>query len=184
MSENQAPQVTRKQFLKLLAAAGGATAAAAFLPGKWVKPIVKMGVLPAHAQSSLNSPVTISSLGFSINLGKLNSKGNGLASPAKKNSISVPMEVQFDYNDPDSGMTDRAGLHLVINGINALSGETIAGQGGSITGPSTGTATFFLNGTSSYWYDCYDTPPAELHIVLDDSRESNTITTNLPPPPC
>jgi hypothetical protein len=38
--------------LKVLAAAGGGITAAAFLPAKWVKPIVNSGVLPVHAQAS------------------------------------------------------------------------------------------------------------------------------------
>ncbi|GAB4423992.1 MAG: hypothetical protein Kow0031_02770 [Anaerolineae bacterium] len=39
-------------MLKALAA-GGATAAAALLPERWISPVVEVGVLPAHAQTSL-----------------------------------------------------------------------------------------------------------------------------------
>jgi hypothetical protein len=42
----------RRQLLKALAATGGAAAAASLLPGKWAKPVVEAGVLPAHAQVS------------------------------------------------------------------------------------------------------------------------------------
>jgi hypothetical protein len=42
----------RRQLLKVLAATGGAAAASSLLPGKWAKPVVEAGVLPAHAQVS------------------------------------------------------------------------------------------------------------------------------------
>ena len=45
--------LSRRELLKALAATAGATAAAAFLPGNWVKPVVTAGVLPAHAQGTL-----------------------------------------------------------------------------------------------------------------------------------
>ena len=51
MEESNIP-VSRREILKALAAGGGALAAAAFLPGRWAKPVVESGVLPAHAQSS------------------------------------------------------------------------------------------------------------------------------------
>jgi uncharacterized protein YfaP (DUF2135 family) len=42
--------VKRRQLLKALATAGGVTAASALLPGKWSKPNIGVGALPAHAQ--------------------------------------------------------------------------------------------------------------------------------------
>ena len=49
MKENQPEQISRRRLLKALTAAGGVIAAS-FLPGKWAKPVVEVGVLPAHAQ--------------------------------------------------------------------------------------------------------------------------------------
>jgi hypothetical protein len=43
----------RRQLLKLLAATSGAAAASGSLPDRWLKPVVEVGVLPAHAQGSL-----------------------------------------------------------------------------------------------------------------------------------
>ena len=48
--------LSRRDALKALAAIGGAAAASALLPEKWVKPVVEAGVLPAHAQTSVCSP--------------------------------------------------------------------------------------------------------------------------------
>lgn len=44
--------IGRRQLLKALVATSGAITAASLLPGKWTKPVVEAGVLPAHAQSS------------------------------------------------------------------------------------------------------------------------------------
>jgi len=51
----QAPEKTlgRRELLQALAAAGGAVTASSLLPGEWAKPVVEVGVLPAHAQISL-----------------------------------------------------------------------------------------------------------------------------------
>ena len=50
--ENETPKetVSRRQLLKALAATGGAVSASSLLPGKWAKPVVDVGLLPAHAQ--------------------------------------------------------------------------------------------------------------------------------------
>jgi hypothetical protein len=40
----------RRQLLKALAATSGAVAASSMLPGKWARPVIEAGVLPAHAQ--------------------------------------------------------------------------------------------------------------------------------------
>jgi hypothetical protein len=42
----------RRELLKAITAAGGAIVASTLLPGEWAKPVVEVGVLPAHAQVS------------------------------------------------------------------------------------------------------------------------------------
>jgi hypothetical protein len=44
-------QLSRRQLLKILVAAAGA-AALASAPNKWKTPVVEVGALPAHAQTS------------------------------------------------------------------------------------------------------------------------------------
>jgi hypothetical protein len=65
--EESKPQLSRRDALKALVAAGGALTAAAFLPGKWAKPLVEAGVLPAHAQSSCPTVTTDYNYGFCDN---------------------------------------------------------------------------------------------------------------------
>ena len=61
--EEAKTQVSRREILKALAAGGSALAASAFLPGKWTRPLVEAGVLPAHAQSSCAITVEITEAG-------------------------------------------------------------------------------------------------------------------------
>ena len=44
--------LSRRDLLKALAATGGAITATTMLPEKWTQPVVDVGVLPAHAQTS------------------------------------------------------------------------------------------------------------------------------------
>ena len=50
--ERGARGLSRRELLKVLGAAGGGLTAAAFLPARWLKPVIESGVLPAHAQAS------------------------------------------------------------------------------------------------------------------------------------
>ena len=45
-------KISRRNLLKAIIAAGGGLTAAAFLPEKWVKPVVSAGVIPVHAAAS------------------------------------------------------------------------------------------------------------------------------------
>lgn len=51
-SSTRTTKISRRDALKLLAAAAGATALAD-LPARWSKPDLEVGVLPAHAQTSV-----------------------------------------------------------------------------------------------------------------------------------
>ncbi len=50
--EHQEQTMSRRKLLKVLAATGGTVATTMLLPSKWVKPLVKVGVLPVHAQAT------------------------------------------------------------------------------------------------------------------------------------
>ena len=55
--EGQERAVSRRQLLKALSAAGGAVAASTLLPSKWTKPVVEVGLLPVHAQTTPTPPI-------------------------------------------------------------------------------------------------------------------------------
>ncbi len=50
--ESQVENLNRRELLKIITASGVALAATSFLPGKWFKPVIEAGVLPAHAQAT------------------------------------------------------------------------------------------------------------------------------------
>ncbi len=52
-TSNTPEQINRRKMLKGGLAVGWAITAAAFLDGKWLKPVVKTGILPVHAQASI-----------------------------------------------------------------------------------------------------------------------------------
>jgi hypothetical protein len=159
MAENDSTQMTRKQFVKLLLAAGGATTAAAFLPDKWMKPKVGFGVLPVHAASS-NEPITISEL-------------------------IIQNPITFNYSDPLGQITDAALIYVnsyivfnpgvltpILSGIaiSSISGGSRSGNGfsGQVTLPYTGIVSNPVFGT---------------HLTVRmrmGTRDSNTLDEEIP----
>jgi hypothetical protein len=107
--------ISRRELLKILSAGGGALAASAFLPAKWVKPLIKVGVLPAHAQASM---YTITATG------------------ATNDGMDVTLTVTISPAIPGIPMQAAVALSMgfgtPVNTV--LTGNTTA----------TGTATFFL----------------------------------------
>ncbi len=79
--------INRREMLKVLAASSGALGAAAFLPGKWAKPLVEAGVLPAHAQATPTCNVRI---------------GEG---------VYYAFEIRFAYDDPSGLITEDSEIH-------------------------------------------------------------------------
>ncbi len=67
--------LNRRELLKVIAASGGGLVAAAFLPAKWLKPVVEAGVLPAHAQGSRT--LTLTDIHVELYEQKSNPQGNG-----------------------------------------------------------------------------------------------------------
>ncbi len=54
MDNKPSKEISRRDAMKILAAVAGA-AALANIPGKWTKPGLEVGVLPAHAQTSVGA---------------------------------------------------------------------------------------------------------------------------------
>lgn len=76
----------RRRLLKILGIAGGAAAAGALLPGKWMQPLATLGSLPAHAQVS-GDRLVVRRLRFEPG-------GTGTASAQE-----VSVDATFDYAD-------------------------------------------------------------------------------------
>jgi hypothetical protein len=145
LSQETSPKETlgRRQLLKAIAATGGAVAASTFLPGEWAKPIVEVGVLPAHAQVSekAGNPAVYVALCDSTPGG-----GNIVATPTITNirpyvqllsgsgsleGISVTMTVNvisgspsFSYAFPQSSTTNSSGRASFPNlGVSGTNGD-------------------------------------------------------------
>lgn len=101
-NQDQAGQqeLTRRELLKTLAAAGGALAAAAMLPGKWIKPVVQAGVLPAHAQATDGLEI------FNLSL---------TVRPPDAPEALTEWEAKFYYSDSSGAVNDDALLYAAIH---------------------------------------------------------------------
>jgi hypothetical protein len=105
------PTISRRQAAILLLGTGTAVGISAFFPSKWAKPIVKMGVLPVHAQTSTPTPEpTTPPTTGSIDFYFFNQCGDGGdINPVEDEEITV---------DP-GGMTGTTGSngHVIFNGL-------------------------------------------------------------------
>jgi hypothetical protein len=55
MTEKSTKKIGRRDMLKVMTAGVGGVVVSAFLPKKWVKPVVDFGVSPVHAQASITT---------------------------------------------------------------------------------------------------------------------------------
>jgi hypothetical protein len=131
--EDQPSGLSRRELLKVLAASSGAVAAAAFLPGKWARPLVSSGVLPAHAQSS-NDPPIISSLEVLPIKTSHQARTNGTA-----------FEAIFSFYDPLSAVSTAALLYASVDACGQIiNGDSIASLSGDVEDPQSGSAYFYF----------------------------------------
>lgn len=143
-------EVSRRKLLKILAASGTAIAASAVLPGKWMKPVVNMGVLPAHAQQSGR---------FSI--GNFTGDRGSVIYNLKFNDPEFNVNASTTY----LGIWRRGGNCVGTN----LTNMTISNWGATITG--TAGRGKIINASSGS--DC---GPCEFEAraqLFDNGRESN-----------
>jgi hypothetical protein len=91
--------LSRRDALKTLAAATGAVALTS-LPGKWAKPVVEVGALPAHAQGS-----------FTVNLVSVRWTETSCGRTGDSQA-----EIIFTYNDPTGNVTTGTTSSAATNG--------------------------------------------------------------------
>lgn len=110
-----APDAGRRKLLKIAAAAGGAIAATAILPGTWSKPIAQIGALPAHAQTS-DAPITLTNALF---LGATDQSlpDAALGQARLVSQAGLNIMVQCNWEDPLGRLNSNTSLQtLVMNG--------------------------------------------------------------------
>jgi hypothetical protein len=168
--EPQGETLGRRELLKALAATGGAVTAATLLPGKWTKPVIQVGVLPAHAATSAllidNLEVDFAGAG-----------GVNATAPA-----TYEYFADFDYID---GLCEVDGDTLLFAAVSPdgeldFSGSAIKDVGGATVGedPCMGKITFpFTMNASKVFND------SVLYVKIKaGDRESNEESQELPPP--
>lgn len=152
-------KITRRNLLKIAAGAGGAVIASSLLPEKWIKPLMKVGVVPLHAQNSV---------GLSIGNLQLQTYNSYLA--------------EFNYSDPVGKVDSNSILYgeTTTCGELLFSGSMIKDIQGAVVGsnPYCGLITFNFevcnaseNGTASDLFCVY---------LEAAGRKSNTLCDYLP----
>lgn len=58
---NGVKTIDRRGLLKKMLIAGGVVATSQLIPSEWIKPVIDVGTLPAHAQGSIAGPVPLTS---------------------------------------------------------------------------------------------------------------------------
>ena len=124
--------IGRRELLKALAAGGGAVAASAVVSGKWVKPVVEAGVLPAHAATSaliyfkiFSTPTVTDVAGEDVE-----DLGEGGLTPS---AVKVTVEGSTAYVELNNG-TGQWRVEAILNTdgtpVNGLNINGVSGCGG------------------------------------------------------
>jgi hypothetical protein len=153
----EATNLSRRELLKALAAAGGALGAAAFLPGKWIKPLVEAGVLPAHAQSTMFQNPTV-------------------------DLYSVAQVSEFNYYDPAGRWDSDALLWAWISGGTLKSQSSLPGGCYIYQGKKIGDVGGWSgDGVKGYaWFkltavNCTVSKPSQLCIQVEVTGRSSNV---------
>jgi hypothetical protein len=151
----ESKKVSRRKAIKLITATVGA-ASLANLPNKWVKPVLKAGVLPAHAQTSPTATATPTNTSTPTNTPTNTPTSTPTNTPTATPGPNAIASCTGEVNDLGNASiffwNTTATLNLAVAGISVLltiiardgSGNTIAGPqeyGPELT-DTNGTATF------------------------------------------
>jgi hypothetical protein len=162
----EAKTIGRRELLKALAATGGAITAASMLPGKWSKPAIEVGVLPAHAQQT-----------GVFQIGQLNARQAGPAVQAER--FPFLYQADFNYSDSAGQVNDSATIFASLADSGALSfnGNKISETSVlNRTGDGfAGTVSMFFNRFASNTF--LDPTTLDVKMVLEDGREDSDSTT-------
>ena len=169
-NQNSKQPLTRRAALKALAAITGSVTLAQ-LPPTWQTPVVEVGVLPAHAQTSQGQPI-ISNLSETFA-----GTNNCTLTDGKTGSSSV---VTFTYNDPlgkigPGTILQETATFSPAGTVTTATITTLSISGDGHNGTISRTACTRFEGNSSLILNVV--------IVSPDGRRSNpaTITVTAPP---
>jgi len=138
---NSEKQASRRKVLKLMAMTGGAIVTTQFMPGEWIKPVINIGTLPAHAQGSAQPLTSTTILGL-WNLDGPNPDGSRFFGTATFNADGT-VDFTDDTGNPDGSTNwSLSGSTLTIPGEGDF---TISGNSLRFTATSVndGTTTIF-----------------------------------------
>jgi hypothetical protein len=162
--------ISRRRLGKILAASGGALAVSSFITDKWVKPIIELVSLPAHAQASPSTLLSISNLRVS---GVSVPPAQFLAQEAVKGE--APLMATFDYQDAAATIGGSTTLTRSLAPCNSNETNTlnsIAAKWGP--SPSAGSINFKFSACPPS--PLLPTNPHELCVnISSGGRISNTI---------
>lgn len=114
--------LSRRHLLKAIAATGGAVAASTLLPGEWVKPIVNVGILPAHAQISPTPTPVLGTGDFQATLTWNTGNPAALACPID-GGASGGVDIDLHVIEPDGShvyFANRNGTTATLDHDNQL----------------------------------------------------------------
>lgn len=136
-------KIGRRQLLKLVTATGGAVAASSVVPGKWTRPVVHAGQLPA--QTMVSPLLTISGLGVKCLQGR---------------TPEALYSAGFDYNDSEGKVNDSATLYARATpcGEIIFDGSKSLGNLGALVNGTNFSGTILLNFNSSACWNTTGTP--------------------------
>ncbi len=157
----QEPTLGRRDLLKALAAGGAAVTAASLLPGKWVKPMVEAGVLPAHAQTS--------------DLAIANLRDTFQAAVLDVGAAALDV-AYFDYTDGLCQVDENTQLFVSTNppgGDLGFSGKTIAQWFGELCAAIVGTT---CTGTIAFSFNTTGNPTELTVKIAASGRTSNPLS--------
>jgi len=115
--------IRRREALKVLAAAGVGLASSTLLPGKWDKPAMQVGVLPAHAQASQITFYTIADSSENAYWTQQEDYLLDLIVYISPADSGVAMKATLWLELPNAAVTDAYGSPISVPPVNTVSGK-------------------------------------------------------------
>lgn len=159
-------QIARRRLLQAIAA----TTAFVALPTAWNKPLVKLGVLPAHADMSpVGGTSSSSSGGTSSSSGGTSSGGTSSGEPGKPVTVAIDNET-FDHKVGQTECPQPVGtLTLTNGGSDELTYEITTESGAQSplnVDPTSGTLPAGGNATIDVKFNCIAPSPVDEDLTI------------------